>query len=270
MDVNRAEVEAMDDDGRQPGPGAWELPASIEAAWGLRERPHKGPKPGLSLGRIVEAGVKVAESDGLAAVSMSRVAAELGSAPMSLYRYVSAKDELVALMVDSVYAHALVAEVPDEGWREGLSRLARAMRAVLYQHPWVLRAPISGLPVRPNEVAWFEQALHALRGTGLAEERKASVILLVSGYVRNEATTSADIEAAIRSSGAAPDEWMSSYGRLLAKLADPQRFPAINTFIASGVFDKYDDPDVEFTFGLDRILDGIAVLLAAAPSSEPD
>jgi AcrR family transcriptional regulator len=181
MDVNRAEVEAMDDDGREPGPGAWQLPASIEAAWGLRERPHKGPKPGLSLGRIVEAGVKVAGSDGLAAVSMSRVAAELGSAPMSLYRYVSAKDELVALMVDSVYANALVAEVPDEGWREGLSRLARAMRAVLYQHPWVLRAPISGLPVRPNEVAWFEQALHALRGTGLAEERKASVILLVSG-----------------------------------------------------------------------------------------
>src|SRR3979490_2569423 len=98
----------MDDEGKRPAPGApgaaaWELPASIEAAWGLRDRTHKGPKPGLSLGRIVEAGVKVAESEGLAAVSMSRIAAQLGSAPMSLYRYVSAKDELLALMVDSVY-----------------------------------------------------------------------------------------------------------------------------------------------------------------------
>ena len=65
-----------------------DLPASIEAAWGLRERPHRGPKPGLSLARIVEAGVQVAEAEGLAAVSMSRVAAELGAAPMSLYRYV--------------------------------------------------------------------------------------------------------------------------------------------------------------------------------------
>lgn len=271
MDVNRTEAEAMDEDGsRHTGTGepGWALPASIEAAWGVRERPHKGPKPGLSLARIVEAGVKVAEADGLAAVSMSRVAAELGSAPMSLYRYVSAKDELVALMVDSVYSHALVPAAPDEGWREGLTRLAWAMRAVMRQHPWVLRAPITGLPVRPNEVAWFEQALHALRGTGLPEERKASVILLVSGYVRNDASTGADIEAAVRSSGAAPDEWMSAYGRMLAKLADPQRFPAINAFISSGVFEKYDDPDVEFTFGLERILDGVAVLLAADPAQD--
>jgi AcrR family transcriptional regulator len=272
MDVSRPEAEAMDDEGRHAGAGGpgWALPATIEAAWGVRERPHKGPKPGLSLGRIVEAGVRIAESDGLAAVSMSRVAAELGSAPMSLYRYVSAKDELLALMVDAVYAQALVPAVPDEGWRAALSRLAWAMRAVMYQHPWLVRAPIFGLPVRPNEVAWFEQALHALRGTGLAEEQKASVIMLVSGYVRNEATTNADIAAAIRASGAAPDEWMSSYGGLLAKLADPERFPAISTFIASGVFEKYDHPDTEFTFGLDRILDGIAVLLGAVPAPPRD
>jgi ketosteroid isomerase-like protein len=66
MNVNRPEAEAMDHDGAQPeaGEAVWELPASIEAAWGLRERPHKGPKPGLSLRRIVAAGVKVAESEG--------------------------------------------------------------------------------------------------------------------------------------------------------------------------------------------------------------
>ena len=80
-----------------------ELPASIEAAWGIRERPRKGPKPGLSLPRIVEAAISVAERDGLAAVSMSRVAAELGASTMSLYRYVSAKDELLMLMADAAY-----------------------------------------------------------------------------------------------------------------------------------------------------------------------
>jgi AcrR family transcriptional regulator len=249
---------------------AWELPASIEAAWGLRERPHKGPKPGLSLGRIVEAGVKVAESEGLAAVSMSRVAAELGSAPMSLYRYVSAKDELIALMVDAVYEQALVPADPDEGWRDGLSRLAWAMRAVMHRHPWALRVPVSGLPVRPNEVAWFEQVLACLRDTGLTEAEKVSVILLVSGYVRNEAATSTDIEAAVRASGASPDEWMSAYGRLLAKLADPQRFPAISRFVASGVFETYDDPDDEFIFGLERILDGIEVLVRARSAAPPE
>jgi len=247
-----------------------DLPASIAAAWGLREPPHRGPKPGLSLPRIVEAGVKVAEAEGLAGVSMSRVAAELGAAPMSLYRHVSSKDELVALMVDAVYGQFLVPVAPDEGWRAGLSRSAWVMRAAMYRHPWTLRVPISGLPVRPNEVAWFEQALGCLRTTGLTEAEKGSVIMLVSGYVRNEAGTNADIYAAIRASGAAPDEWMSAYGRLLAKLTDPQRFPAITRFIASGVFETFDPPDQEFIFGLDRILDGIEGLVAARSAPPPD
>src|SRR5918993_822630 len=76
------------------------LPASIEAAWGMRTRPNKGPRPALSLERIVAAAVKVAAADGLQAVSMSRVAADLGVSTMSLYRYVSAKGELLALMAD--------------------------------------------------------------------------------------------------------------------------------------------------------------------------
>ena len=79
------------------------LPGSVAAAWGVRERPHKGPKPGLSLGRIVEAAVRVADTEGLDAVSMGRVAAELGTAPMSLYRHVSAKEELLTMMVDAAW-----------------------------------------------------------------------------------------------------------------------------------------------------------------------
>ena len=74
------------------------IPGSIAAAWGVRERPHKGPKPALSLPRIVDAAVRVADAEGLDAVSMGRVAAELGAAPMSLYRHVSAKEELLRLI----------------------------------------------------------------------------------------------------------------------------------------------------------------------------
>src|ERR1039458_8461205 len=81
------------------------LPASIEAAWGLRERPHKGPKPTLSLERIVQAAMHIAVTEGLGAVSMSRVATELGGATMSLYRYVAAKDALLALMAARRPAH---------------------------------------------------------------------------------------------------------------------------------------------------------------------
>ena len=245
------------------------LPAGVAAAWGLRERPHKGPRPGLSLERIVAAAVRVADGEGLAAVSMSRVATELGTAPMSLYRYVTAKDELLALMVDAAYgpppSGPLPAGPPADGtsWRAGLSRWAWAMRAGIQRHPWVLRIPIGGLPTLPNEVAWFEEGLRCVQDTGLAENQKASAILLVSGYVRNAASIDADIEAAVRASGKTPDEWMSSYTRTLTQLADPQRFPALTKFIAAGVFDQADPPDDEFEFGLERVLDGLGVLLSA-------
>ena len=85
--------------------------------------------------------------------------------------------------------------------------------------------------------------------------------MLLAGYVRNLATTEADIMAAIQASGLSPDEWMSSYPRLLGQLTDPQRFPALTAFIAAGVFDAADGPDDEFIFGLDRILDGIEELI---------
>jgi AcrR family transcriptional regulator len=239
------------------------LPSSVAAAWGVRERPHKGPKPGLSLGRIVEAAVRVADTEGLDAVSMSRVAAELGTAPMSLYRHVSAKEELLTLMVDAAWGPAPAGPEPDESWRAGLARWAWALRVGARRHPWVVRIPLSGLPIMPNEVAWFENALACLAGTGLSEARKASVIMLLAGYVRNQATTEADIGAAIRASGLDPDQWMASYPRMLAGLADPLRFPALTRFIAAGVFEVADDPDDEFIFGLDRILDGVAVLIEA-------
>jgi AcrR family transcriptional regulator len=241
------------------------IPGVIAAAWGVRERPHKGPKPALSLPRIVAAAVRVADAEGLDAVSMGRVAAELGAAPMSLYRHVSAKEELLGLMVDAAWGDSPGLLAPGEGWRVGLSRWAWAMRANARRHPWVVRIPINGLPIMPREVAWFEDALACLRDTGLTEARKASVIMLLAGYVRNLATTEADIEAGVRTSGLEPTAWMASYADLLRRLTDPQRFPALTAFVEAGVFDAADGPDDEFIFGLDRILDGIEALVAAGP-----
>jgi AcrR family transcriptional regulator len=236
------------------------LPASIEAAWGVRERPHRGPRPALSLERIVEAAVRVAATDGLQAVSMSRVAADLGVSTMSLYRYVAAKDELLALMADLAYEPPPARPGPEEGWREGLTRWAWAELAVYRRNPWVLRIPISGPPVTPNAISWLEWGLDSLHDTGLREHEKLSVILLLTGFVRNQATLDADISSA-QASGATLREVMASYGRLLAKLTDPQRFPALHAVIAAGVLDEPDDMDAEFIFGLERVLDGIETLI---------
>ena len=239
------------------------IPDGIAAAWGVRERPHRGPKPALSQPRIVDAAVRIADAEGLDAVSMGKVAAELGAAPMSLYRHMSGKEELLRLMVDAAWGDAPPPPASGEGWRDGLSRWAWTMRGNARRHPWVVRIPLNSLPIMPREVAWFENALACMRDTGLTEARKASVIMLLAGYVRNLATTEADISAAVRASGLTPAEWMSTYPRMLRQLTDPGRFPALTAFIAAGVFEIEDGPDDEFIFGLDRILDGVEALVRA-------
>jgi AcrR family transcriptional regulator len=236
------------------------LPAVIEAAWGLRTRPGKGPKPGLSLSRIVEAAVKIALSDGLAAVSMNRLAADLGTKPMSLYRYVSAKDELLVLMVDAASGAPPPAE-PGEDWRAGMSRWAWGYLRVLRHHPWIVRVPISAPPLTPNQIVWLEDGLRALRGTNLSPQEKMSVILLTGGLVRSWATLTADLRAAALAAGNTDPDPAVGYGRMLSRLIDPARFPEVHELILDGTLDEEeDDIDHEFAFGLDRVLDGVEAL----------
>jgi len=197
------------------------LPPLVEAAWGLQERTEKGPRPSLTLRQVVAGAVAVAGAEGLDAVSMSRVAQELSVATMSLYRYVRSKEELLTLMVDSVFIDAPETPRPKETWRTALSRWAYSHLLVLRQNPWVVRVPISGPPLTPNHVIWFERGIAAMRG-------------------------------------------MPDYGAMLARLIDPQRFPALTAVLEAGVFrfvDAPPDPDEEFRFGLQRILDGVETLL---------
>ncbi len=236
------------------------LPPALEAAWGIHARPSRGPKPGLTLPQIADAAVELAGAEGLEAVSMSRVAGALGVATMSLYRYVRSKDELLMLMVDAVFARPPAAASPKRRWRAALGRWAREHLAVLRRHPWVVRVPISGPPTMPNQLVWFERGLECLRDTGLAERARISALLLVNGFVRNEALLRSDLEAA---AGLSASDAMSSYGKLLGRLIDRQRFPSIAALVDSGTFEGSEPDDADFEFGLERILDGLASLLPA-------
>jgi AcrR family transcriptional regulator len=235
------------------------VPPSVAAAWGVSERPGRGPRRGLSVAAIVRAAVGVAQEEGLAAVSMNRVAAALDTAAMSLYRYVSSKDELLALMVDEAQGPPPAIPRPGDDWRTGLNRWAGAQTDVYRAHPWLLLLPISGPPIMPNVVAWFERGLRCLAGTGLAEDEKVGVILLISGLVRSQATLEAQLEAAMRSPESAAV--IANYGRLLRGLTDRERCPAIHAAIDAGAFNEDDDDDLGFAFGLERVLDGIAAYM---------
>ncbi|MFD0595882.1 TetR/AcrR family transcriptional regulator C-terminal domain-containing protein [Catellatospora coxensis] len=180
---------------------------------------------------------------------------------MALYRYVRAKDELLALMMD-----AAIGDPPafdhSAGWRAGLTAWATSCREVYLAQPWTLRVPVSGPPATPHQLAWLDSGLTALAGTGLAEEHKLSTILLLSGYVRSDATVAVDMLTAVQAVDSSLDEAISAYGKLLKLLVEPARFPALGRVIAAGVFDQVDEPYDEFVFGLDRILDGVGQLIA--------
>jgi hypothetical protein len=150
-------------------------------------------------------------------------------------------------------------------WRRGLDRWANELRAVYLRHPWVLQVTGSSPPLEPGQLAWLDCGLATLRDTRLRPAEKLSVMMLVLFYVRGEAQL-----AAARSQGAAPErasdrEVLADYGRAMAQLIDPARFPALAEAIAAGVFEPSRDEtaNADFAFGLARVLDGIAALKGA-------
>lgn len=243
------------------------LPHRLEIFWTARAGSDRRARPGLSRDRVVTAAIEVADAEGLSQVSMSRVAERLGFTTMSLYRHVRSKEELLLLMEDAAIGEPPGEADPVAGWRAGLERWARDQLAIFHRHPWLLQLPITGPPLTPGNLAWFERALRVLRPTGLAPGEKVGVIMLVSGYVRTEAQLSRDLSAAETAAaeaatavGVAP----MSYGRMLARVIDAERFPALSEVVDSGVLDGpegYSEED--FAFGLGRVLDGIETLVRA-------
>jgi AcrR family transcriptional regulator len=233
----------------------------VDLLWGDRKRPTRGPKPGLSVEQIAQTAIGIADAEGLAALSMRRVAEELGFTPMALYRYVPGKWELVELMVDVAVGTPPESVDAAPAWRARLELWSRALLAVYVRHGWVTEVPIAGLRMGPNRLAWLESALAGLAGTGLTEGEMLSASLAVDGHARSMAQVAAGLAAARETLGA--DEWAPAFARMLEQVIDEERYPTLSGFLAAGVFDKPagDDEDDGFEFGLTRLLDGIAVLI---------
>jgi AcrR family transcriptional regulator len=237
------------------------LPHSYELLWGLRERPRRGPKPGLSIEGIVRAAIELADAEGLAAVSMSRVAARLGFTPMSLYRYVESKNDLLSLMVDAIVSTPPPGDSVGPGWRPALENWTWVQITVLRRHPWILGLPITGPPLTPGQVAWIEKGLQILSVTSLTESEKVAVVGLLASFALSEARLAVDLSSAPgrgNAHGAAPP----SYGDLLRRLVDAERFPAVHASVVAGAWDEppeYTDDDAKF--GLYRVLDGVELLV---------
>jgi AcrR family transcriptional regulator len=228
--------------------------------WGTRKAPSRGPKPGFSVEEVVRAAVGVAATDGLSALSMRRVAEELGISTMSLYTYVPGKAELVDVMLDRVMGEAVGPDEADGGWRERLDLVARRNWELYRRHPWMLQvAATSRTPLGPNAVAKYDRELRAIDGIGLTEAEMDSVLTLVLGHVEGTARRAAEAVEAEKRTGKTDDEWWAANAPLLEKVFDPGRFPTAARVgpVAGAAYSA----EHAFEFGLQRVLDGVEALI---------
>ncbi|MFI5892644.1 TetR/AcrR family transcriptional regulator [Actinoplanes sp. NPDC051513] len=211
--------------------------------WAPRPRPTRGPKPALTLDQIADAAIAIADAEGLAAVSMQRVAADLGYTKMSLYRYLPGKTELVAVMLERGLGEPPEIEKP---WREALTEWATVLLAAYAGHVWALEAGTGRRPIGPHEIAWLECALRVLP-PGLTGAESLDAVATIAGHVRMIAGQGAGAES----------DLVAAIGIALRDHAD--RYPAV----AAAVADEGErgGADNAFAFGLDRILDGLECLL---------
>jgi AcrR family transcriptional regulator len=220
--------------------------------------------------RIAEAAIEVADTQGLDALSMRRVAEQLGVGTMSLYTYVPGKAELIDVMLDAVHGEADGATAPEGGWREKLEHVARANWDLARRHPWILQvATAARPPLGPGSIAKYERELAAVADSGLDDVEMDAVITLINQYVHSAARGAADAADIERSSGMDDQAWWAAAAPWLEKVFDPGRYPvASRVGSAAGEFHNAAyDPQYAFEFGLQRILDGIEALVQRRGSS---
>ncbi|WP_182883583.1 TetR/AcrR family transcriptional regulator C-terminal domain-containing protein [Microbispora sp. H10949] len=229
----------------------------------VRSRRRGAPDGALTPARITSAAIAVADAEGLGAVSMRRVAAELGVATMSLYRHVADKDALVLRMMEEIFARMRFPDEPPRDWRGRIELAARLLWVTFRRHPWL--APAMSV-TRPQPIAaalpFSEWMLTALDGHGLDLETVFTAYITVFNHVRGTAIN-LEVEAeAEELTGMSVDEWMDAQEPAFKAIMAGRRLPMFESLSASG----YDfDIGALFEFGLQRLLDGISMLLTDTP-----
>ncbi|MDR9856476.1 TetR/AcrR family transcriptional regulator [Paenibacillus sp. VCA1] len=251
----------MSNDDMTPEEAAKMLPAGAALGWGLVKPPQRGPKREMSIDLIVSKAVEIADQDGLAAVSMNRIASALGFTAMSLYRYIPSKDDLLILMQDAVCDIPLPPERPPHEWRESMREYVMGTVAVFRNHPWYGDIPILGIPITPNNLRIVEWGLQPLRDMPLDDFEKMSIVLLLSGYARSCGLLQRDIDRAVQAGSSEKEFSGLNYSAVLRALIKPEQYPNLHPIVMSGAYTGENEAENtvgdDLEFGLERMLDGI-------------
>jgi DNA-binding transcriptional regulator YhcF (GntR family) len=216
----------------------------------------------LTTERIVAAAMAVADAEGINAASMRRVAADLGVATMSLYRHVADKDDLLMHMMDTALREWRFPDQPPDGWRARLELAGRMLWRTFVAHPWLASAlsltrpqPVAG------GLAYTEWVIATLDAAGLDLSTTFTAHITLFNYVRGTAVN-LELEAeAEATTGMDNEEWMDTQESAMRRIIATGDFPMFERVATT----EYDfDLDNLFEFGLQRLLDGMAVLINGA------
>jgi AcrR family transcriptional regulator len=188
--------------------GGGDISRSLALMWGYDDKAAggPGPRPRLTLEAIVDRAVAVADAEGLDAVSMRRVATELGVGTMSLYRYLPGKAELLDLMLERVSALDEDARLDDD-WREAMRAMGTGLWRLYTEHPWLPLVDQTRPLLGPNALRGFDLAVGALSGTGMRDQEKVAVIMMIDSFAQSVARSANGIAAAERLTGVSNEEF---------------------------------------------------------------
>ncbi|MEU3663896.1 TetR/AcrR family transcriptional regulator [Streptomyces sp. NPDC032940] len=222
--------------------------------WERPEPPERPVPAPLSRDRIVRAAIRLADADGLDAVSLRKVAAALGVGPMRLYGYITSKEELLDLMVDA--AHAEIRPAGD-GRRDVLRSLAEGIRHAVHEHEW-LADLLGGRPqLGPHALATAEAVMAALDGVDV--DAAMPVVAAVNAYAIGAVRREIAERRAERATGMDEKRWQAALGPYLQRTFATGRLPALATVVRDAA---HLDADQTFRMGLDFLLDGIEARIA--------
>ncbi|MGA2852058.1 MAG: TetR/AcrR family transcriptional regulator [Terracidiphilus sp.] len=211
-----------------------------------------GPKPALTRNQIARAAIAIADSEGLDAVSMQRLARAVSVTTMALYRYFSSKTELIELMIDIAGGPAPNLDALERGWRPRLAEWARQCSAIYRRHPWFLEATMTpGRNMGQNELSWLDAAFTILGRTELTAREQHKAFLVLIGHVRSSA------EFALAQAKGRSASWEPAMR--LGKYRDS--YPALTAAVQSGAFAEPIGTSIDF--GLECILSGIRAITRA-------
>jgi len=196
---------------------------------------------------------------------MRRIARELRTGAMSLYRHVPDKGALIGLMIDEVIGEQKIPAAPSGDWRADLWSVVDTMWAIMQRHPWYPEAAMERPPITPNGVAALEYALGIFDGSELGVSDRMGIMSTLTATVTAVAINAA-AEARTRARlEMTEDEMMSSAGAYIGRIVESGKFPRFSELM-NDVMNGADppDPDDELRVAVELILDGIAARLEAA------